>query len=310
VEICVDGGLEATMYSAQAQLADAYIANGSAPEARFIAEDLVAREPWDRANIERFRRALVLMGEADPDGIIADRLSGQSPFMSTDLTLAGEELEGPPFATPTSSAAAPAAPAPAEPAASPAGAAGHFALGEKALDLQSMFVELDTPPAGRSRSDSVEVDLSVVLEDIKQPQGEQPLRDEASRRAEMEAAEEEYRRGVALYNTGRVDEAVSAFEAASRAPRLRFATASLLARIYRDRGALPRAIEWFERAAEAPAPSPEQGHQLLYDLADALEAIGETARALAVCMELQADVGDYRDIAERIDRLAKVQARG
>jgi tetratricopeptide (TPR) repeat protein len=75
VEICVDGGLEATMYSAQAQLADAYIAAGSATEARFIAEDLVAREPWESANIERFRKALVLMGEPDPDALIAQRRS-------------------------------------------------------------------------------------------------------------------------------------------------------------------------------------------------------------------------------------------
>ncbi|MBI3400033.1 MAG: tetratricopeptide repeat protein [Acidobacteria bacterium] len=42
VEICVDGGLEATMYSAQAHLADAYIAAGAATEARFIAERRVA----------------------------------------------------------------------------------------------------------------------------------------------------------------------------------------------------------------------------------------------------------------------------
>ena len=47
VEVCVDGGLEATMYSAQAQLADAYLKEGRANEARVIAEDLVAREPWD-----------------------------------------------------------------------------------------------------------------------------------------------------------------------------------------------------------------------------------------------------------------------
>src|SRR5262249_56844200 len=80
VEICVDGGLEATMYSAQAQLADAYIAAGSATEARFIAEDLVAREPWERSNIERFRKALVMMGEPDPDALIARRLSGEAPL--------------------------------------------------------------------------------------------------------------------------------------------------------------------------------------------------------------------------------------
>jgi hypothetical protein len=58
VEICVDGGLEAIMYETQAQLADAYLEVGQGVEARVIAEDLVAREPWEHAHIERFRRAL------------------------------------------------------------------------------------------------------------------------------------------------------------------------------------------------------------------------------------------------------------
>ena len=51
-----------------------------------IAEDLVAREPWERAHIERFRRALVMLERADPDTLIAERLSGQAPFMATDLS--------------------------------------------------------------------------------------------------------------------------------------------------------------------------------------------------------------------------------
>jgi hypothetical protein len=38
--------------------------------------------------------------------------------------------------------------------------------------------------------------------------------------------------------------------------------------------------------------------------------MGEVARALAVCMELQSEAGEYRDVAERIDRLTKVQAGG
>ena len=70
------------------------------------------------------------------------------------------------------------------------------------------------------------------------------------------------------------------------------------------------AVEWLERAAQAPAPTPDEGHRLLFDLAEALEHAGETARALAICMELQADAGNYRDVAARIDRLAKVRARG
>ena len=84
VEVCVDGGLESTMHETQVQLTDAYLENGHAAEARVIAEDLVAREPWERAHIERFRRALVMLNVPDPDTHIAERLSGQSPFLATD----------------------------------------------------------------------------------------------------------------------------------------------------------------------------------------------------------------------------------
>ena len=109
VEICVDGGLEATMHSAQAQLADAYLSVGAGVEARVIAEDLVAREPWDRSNIERFRRALALLGEEDIDAIIADRLSGESPFTSTDFMWpadpGGAEITPMPVAPPAPAAA-------------------------------------------------------------------------------------------------------------------------------------------------------------------------------------------------------------
>ena len=70
------------MYEAQELLTDAYLAAGQAAEARVIAEDLVAREPWERAHIDRFRRALVMLRVSDPDSVIAERLSGQAPFMA------------------------------------------------------------------------------------------------------------------------------------------------------------------------------------------------------------------------------------
>ena len=47
-------------------------------------------------------------------------------------------------------------------------------------------------------------------------------------------------------------------------------------------------------------------HAMLYDLASALEAQGESARALAVLLELQAEAGEYRDISKRLEQL-KVQ---
>jgi tetratricopeptide (TPR) repeat protein len=348
VEICVDGGLEATMYSAQAQLADAYIAAGSAAEARVIAEDLVAREPWERSNIERFRRTLVLMHEPDPDALIAERLSGESPFLSTDVSLNSDDL--PPFVpTPPEGEAVPDAPpppihldpapssgpaqkAPRAQAAAPRSKkdASHFALSANAIDIGSMFLGSEAPPpTADSRAASVEVDLSIALDDINRPSAPSiagapaspgpasdldgvftKLRDEASRRSATDVAEGEYRRSQVLREVGDIDGCMAALEAASRAPRLRFATASLLARLYVERGQTAQAIEWFEKAAQASAPTPDESHQLLYELAAALESVGEVARSLAVSMELQAEAGAYRDVAARIARLAKAQARG
>jgi tetratricopeptide (TPR) repeat protein len=345
VEICVDGGLEATMYSAQAQLADAYITEGAGAEARFIAEDLVAREPWDRANIERFRRALVLMGEPDPDGVIADRLSGQSPFMSTDVSLKGEEL--PPFELVDEMPAVGVDPVAAGESATQSDeiSLDVSSLSEDANtapvpqptelpDLRAMVVESDQAITAHSSSESVEVDLSVVLDVVKAaaPQAVAEasadatgvaapktgdldgvfaqMRAESAKRSVQGGADDEFKRGMALIEAGQINDAIEALKVASKAPRLRFATASTLGRLLRDHGMLPQSVEWFERAAEASAPSPDEGYQLLYELADALEATGEPARALAICIELQAEAGNFRDIAAKVDRLARVQTRG
>ena len=84
----------------------------------------------------------------------------------------------------------------------------------------------------------------------------------------------------------------------------------MLGQIYRDLSDLPRAIEWFERAMEAPAPSPEEGYGVLYDLGHVLEAIGETSRALAVFLELAADVPNFRDVRQRVTTLSRAETEG
>ncbi len=128
------------------------------------------------------------------------------------------------------------------------------------------------------------------------------------KRSGLDDAEKEYKRGLALRAAGDIDGCIQALEKASRAPKLRFGTSWLIARLYRDRDMMPQALEWLERASQAPAPTTDEAHQLLYELAEALEKVGEIARALAVCMELQSDAGAYRDVDERIERLTKVQA--
>jgi tetratricopeptide (TPR) repeat protein len=75
VEVAVDGELGERVDTAQAQLADAYLALGRTSEARVIAEDLLLRHPGDERCRERLRQSLIQLGESDPDEIIAETLA-------------------------------------------------------------------------------------------------------------------------------------------------------------------------------------------------------------------------------------------
>jgi tetratricopeptide (TPR) repeat protein len=277
VDVCVDGNLEAPMYEAQAQLADAYLEVDRALEARIISEDLVAREPWNRSNIDRFRRALLMMGESDPDGIIAERLSGESPFLATDKM---DLNEGETFDEASD------------------GTAGESATGREVVaDLNAAGGDGTT----ESGSGAPQKSMGRVFRE---------MREDVGRSSQEEVAAEQYRLALTYRDLGMMNEAVTALEAAAKSPRQRFDACSLLGRLYVEAKNTPKAVEWFERAAEAPAPTQDASRALLYDLAETLEKTGEKARALAIFVELESEAGGYRDVARRIERLSKVQAKG
>jgi tetratricopeptide (TPR) repeat protein len=335
VEVCVDGGLEAEMYEAQERLADAYLAANQGTEARVIAEDLVAREPWEPAHIDRFRRALVLLRVSDPDTLIAERLSGRAPFMARDPF-----FDPPPAETPggDESAASAGATGAAGAAATdagdggrqyevllnshrdPAGASGEasaYSTDAAPADQAAPPIEPAAPPPA-SRAGGGEIDLTGALGNLDSVSASQPAKtiDQVFSEIRDEAAEEQdfSAQHLTLARTyleiGMLDEALSSLQTAVRSPRHRFEAAAALGRLYDRKGDRGTAIEWLERAAEAAAPNDEAAHALLYDLGVLLEDAGETSRALAVFLELQSIAGDYRDAPSRIDRLARVQTGG
>ena len=199
VELCVDAGLDAPLRAAQAQLADAYLAEGRGPEARFIAEDLLEHDPDCDGHALRLQRALELLGLAPGDSTT----SGECP----------EDAE---------------------------------------------------------LLDSIEVDLSDALAGIDAPSPE-PRADSAD-------------------------------------PCERARAAAAQGRLHIERGDLQAGVDWLERAADGPTATPDEGFALLYELAEALERLGETSRALAVLIDLDADAGEYRDVRARIEHLARAQA--
>jgi tetratricopeptide (TPR) repeat protein len=356
VEICVDGGLEATMYEAQAGLADAYLESGHGAEARVIAEDLVAREPWEHAHIDRFRRALIMLGVPDPDMLIAERLSGHGPFVATDPFMAPEsfgppeesqpEPDPPPVSEPgpvaiESDAAAAAGPESDkqtfEPEPEPQGEASRaprhggapprVSGSEPDIPLRPRTPDAAPPKPGKAPG-GLDIDLSEVLAELQgmtnppppkpgappTPDNLEDVFDEFRSAVSKQAGAHEAGAKLTLAKTylemGMTDEAMAALTEAAKVPTHRFEAGSILGRLYQKKNDLPHAAEWLERAAEAPAPTANEGRELLYDLGAILEVMGETARALAVFLELQTEAGEYRDVAARVERLARVQTGG
>jgi len=309
VEVSVDGGLEATMYEAQAQLADAYLAANRAEEARVIAEDLVTRAPDDPSHIERLRTALTMLNVDDVEGTIAARTMAAAQ----DGTDAYDDFDDISF----------------QRHVEPASPERHV---EPATVLAAPPTEpvavAEEPPAPPEATAVTEVDLTSLLEQLEGQTVPPPLpaaapraardledvfaamRHDAAAGADADESADHLALAQSYISMGQPDNAVESLEIASRSPQHRFAAASALGQIYRDQSDLPRAIEWFERAIEAPAPSAEEGCAVLYDLGDVLEAMGETSRALAVFLELAADVPDFRDVRRRVTTLSSAETEG
>ncbi|HTM04800.1 MAG TPA: tetratricopeptide repeat protein [Vicinamibacterales bacterium] len=338
VEVCVDAGFDDRLTRAQADLAEAYLDEGQAAEARVIAEDLLQRAPHVEAYRQCLRRAFDQLGIADtgigePEPLFDDSID------LTNLESVDEVEPMEPIAL-ESDDALPAAPAPLDdrPPVDE----------EEVFDLSSFASpESDDPPD--YSSDAFEIDLSDTVAGLHPTPGPQsgstpgppdgsqavaPPRIEAAPEPSLDdpgpppeldtvfermrtkaAGAEQTTQAAALFERaqehlrrGLSAEAATDLQAAARVPQLRFKAAAQLGRLSISRGDLRGGVEWLERAAEAPSPSPDETFSVLYDLADALDRAGESARALAVFIELEADAGSYRDVSDRIESLTRAGA--
>jgi tetratricopeptide (TPR) repeat protein len=343
VRVCGHSYYENQRYRAQVRLADVYLARERWPEARSLAEHLLAARPDDSRHAERLARALTGLGVPDvgavvrasvrrvtvPEGLddfaalLPPRLStdedGPTADSSVSLSDWGAIAAAAPTAVPVGPPGMPAR-GPAAPPAAPAQPSPRVGVGAVSADTGH------APDPGRSGPDAFEIDLSGDLDELLQPLAALPaptepalppsagpegldvyfsgLREQTGRDLERESAELAYEQASDHYNRDEIDAAVACLQAAARDPAYRFRAASMLARIARNRQSMEEAVEWLERAGESPAPTVEASHGLLYELGDALEATGEVARALAVFMELRSIVPDYRDVSARIAQLS------
>jgi tetratricopeptide (TPR) repeat protein len=343
IDACGQTFYEHQRYRAQVQLADAHLALGNYEPARLLSEQLVEARPDDPSHVQRLRRAMAGLGFADgeaaarsrvrrftePEGI-GDFGVAKAPSSPLVEDLSEADAPGEPLAW-----AMPASPR-GEVLVTPPESIG-VEPGPAAIASGAALPETTADDGHRSGSaepalperEVFEIDLSGDLDDLlgqaasRAPGPAAPappahaggldgffegLRGERGRDLEGAGAALAYDQASEHFNRGEIEAAAACLRSAARDPLFRFRAASMLARIARDEGRLHEAIDWLERAAEAPAPTAEASHSLLYELGDVLDASREDARALAVFIELLAAAPGYRDVADRIGSLSRRQA--
>ncbi len=311
LDVCVDGGQDGEVLTAQALLADAYLVAGAAGDARYVAEDLLTRQPWDRAHHARMRAALKAEGKADPDRALADWLA-ETPVAAVQIAATPPVPEPDPepdavltfdpsmqWLMPTVVDTAPGA----APAALPPATASDR-RNPHAIDLDLVL----GPPQPPSSSPAPAPDQPAEPADLDSVFAS--MRDEALHRPLDEGTDVAFARGAVMVEAGELEQCIEPLRLAARSPRRRFAAASLLAQVFERQQRWDEAIEWLGHAVDAPGLADSDRFATLLRMADLLEQTGEPASALAVCLELHADAGNYKDLSVRIARLSRAQAGG
>jgi tetratricopeptide (TPR) repeat protein len=112
-----------------------------------------------------------------------------------------------------------------------------------------------------------------------------------------------YNLGIAYKEMGLIDEAIAEFQLAAKDEGRLLECSSMLGICFLEKGMAKLAVKWFERGLSAPGRSEEEYQGLRYDLASALEAAGETGKALTLYTDLYGQDANFRDVATKVREL-------
>jgi tetratricopeptide (TPR) repeat protein len=196
-------------------------------------------------------------------------------------------------------------------------ASSRKAAAEEELEVEA----LDDGPAGPdslldddtlasiSEAMGMPSDEIVAAPGVAEEQSIEAIFDLFKRQVDQEVGREDHRThydlGIAYKEMNLLDDAVSEFEIASRAPDLFRDACSMIALCYREKQEGPEAIRWYRQALEAPGGDDEVRRGLRFDLAEVLDECGETQAALDLYRSIFRESPSYREVGQRITEIER-----
>jgi tetratricopeptide (TPR) repeat protein len=257
------------------------------------AEPLVAAPPFEPEALPA--------DLGSPLGDLAAPPSAPEPAAGEDEPLQLDDLEFTPAPAVATDTAAELAPPAAAASPGPDGSGESFDL---ASELGGLFgaqaaVATETPAGGGEPSEGGLTDLGdEALTDLFRE-----FQKGVDKQLGKEDYETRYNLGIAYKEMGLVDEAVAEFQLAAKDEDRLLECASMLGICFIEKGMPKLAVKWFEKGLQAQGRSEQEYLGLRYDLANALEAAGDPARAREIYTELYGQDAGFRDVANKVRQL-------
>jgi tetratricopeptide (TPR) repeat protein len=161
--------------------------------------------------------------------------------------------------------------------------------------LESLDYNGIQPAEGHAGPDQ-QVDVEEVFAKFKEG---------VAKQISVDDSDSHYNLGIAYKEMMLIDDAIREFEVAAQDPKRECVCRSMIGMIEIERGRLNEAIDAFLRGLNSPNKDPQQETVLCYEIGAAYEAKKMNKEALSYYQKAMRRDPNYRDVQERVRRLAK-----
>jgi tetratricopeptide (TPR) repeat protein len=176
---------------------------------------------------------------------------------------------------------------------------------DRAFDIAASLdalesLDYDVQPAEGFANEDQQIDVEEVFAKFKEGVAAQ---------ISVDDSDSHYNLGIAYKEMMLIDDAIREFDLAARDPKRECVCRSMIGMIHIERGNLNEAIDAFLAGLNAPLKDPQQETVLCYEIGAAYEAKKMTKDALSYYQKAMRRDPNYRDVQERVRRLAKSEPK-
>jgi tetratricopeptide (TPR) repeat protein len=174
--------------------------------------------------------------------------------------------------------------------------------GDHAYDIAASLDALESldyngiqPAEGHANTEQ-QVDVEEVFAKFKEG---------VAKQISVDDSDSHYNLGIAYKEMMLIDDAIREFEVAAQDPKRECVCRSMIGMVELERGRLNEAIDAFLMGLNSPNKDPQQETVLCYEIGAAYEAKKQNKEALSYYQKAMRRDPNYRDVQERVRRLAK-----